>query len=670
MSDLAIAGAEARDLDGAGAREWLEADGVGGWAMGTVGGPRTRRYHGLLCVATRPPIGRVLIVNGLAETLYDGHAAWPLDASFYPGAVHPDGHRRLQRFAIDPWPTWTYALPEGDLLREVIVLRGRPGAIVRWRYLPAAGRARAGVTLAIRPLLSGRDTHALHHENAALDPRCRVGEGVVECEPYPGAIPAVRLRHDGTFRAAPDWYRRFQYPLERERGLDFEEDLFSPGELTIDLASGAGYLHLAPVGQPELTIAQLPVLLEEEADRRRARIPATGPADPIARRLTAAAEAFVVRAERTGDGPARTTVIAGYPWFTDWGRDTFICARGLGVAFGAALERALLAAWEPFVSGGLIPNRFPEDARGAEGAEYNAVDASLWFALRSARHLHATAATALEGDRAAEAATRARLAGAVRQVLDGYLAGTRHGIHVDDDGLVHAADAGLQLTWMDAKVGDWVVTPRAGKPVEVQALWVAALEAAARLFAADDAQLSAELAERAAWARSSFAARFWCEPRGWLYDVVDGPARDDTLRPNQLYALGLVRPMVDPDRARRALEAVERELLVPVGLRSRARGPGYRGRMTGSPHERDGAYHEGTVWPFLLGVYADACQRVRGRVPPTILDGVLAYLEGPGLGQLAEVFDGDAPHRPRGCPAQAWSVIEALRVHLGAIAED
>jgi predicted glycogen debranching enzyme len=223
---------------------------------------------------------------------------------------------------------------------------------------------------------------------------------------------------------------------------------------------------------------------------------------------------------------------------------------------------------------------------------------------------------------------------------------------------------------MDAKVGDWVVTPRAGKPVEVQALWVAALEAASRLFTTDDPTLAAELAERAAWARSSFAARFWCDARGWMYDVLDGPTSDETLRPNQLYALGLVRPMVDPDRARRALEAVERELLVPVGLRTRARGNGYRGKMVGSPWERDGAYHEGTAWPFLLGIYADACQRVRGRVPPAVLSGLLNHLDGPGLGQLAEVFDGDAPHYPRGCPAQAWSVAEALRIKLGAIAED
>jgi predicted glycogen debranching enzyme len=674
---LSIDGAAAHDLGGAGAREWLEADGLGGWAMGTVAGPRTRRYHGLLCIATRPPIGRVMLVNGLGETFFDGHAARPLDAHYYSGVVHPTGHTALDGFAIEPWPTWTYALDGGQLVREVVVLRGRPGAVVRWRWLPRSHHPGALATLTVRPLCSGRDAHALHHENTTLDPRCqieqKIGDGCVEVSPYPGAIPGVRLQHDGGFRVAADWYRRFVYPLERERGLDCEEDLFSPGELSFDLLRGPAHLWLAPASEPRIDLASASALLEQEAARRRARVPwardTTGPApDPIAARLTAAAEAFVVTAKGRVDrgGTAHATVIAGYPWFTDWGRDTFISARGLGLAFGPRVERDLLLAWEPFVSAGMIPNRFPEGAHGAEGAEYNAVDASLWYALRCARHLIAHAAPLGPDDTDA----RRRLGSAVQRILEGYLAGTRHGIHVDDDGLVHAADGGLQLTWMDAKVGQWVVTPRAGKPVEVQALWITALEAAARLLGASEPTLGHELAERAAWARSSFVMRFWCEARGYLYDVIDGPARDETLRPNQLYALGLTRPLVDPDRARRALEAVERELLVPVGLRSRARGPGYRGKMVGNPVERDGAYHEGTAWAFLLGIYADACQRVRGRVPPGVLSGLIAHLEGDGLGQIAEVFDGDAPHHPRGCPAQAWSVAEALRVRLGAIAED
>jgi predicted glycogen debranching enzyme len=238
---------------------------------------------------------------------------------------------------------------------------------------------------------------------------------------------------------------------------------------------------------------------------------------------------------------------------------------------------------------------------------------------------------------------------------------------MDDDGLILADDPGLQLTWMDAKVGDWVVTPRRGKPVEIQALWVAALEATAILLSEDDPVYAHELTERAAWARSSFAAAFWDDTLGYLYDVIDGPRRDATLRPNQLYALGLCAPLIDGERAERALAACERELLTPVGLRSRARGPGYRGRITGDQTARDGAYHEGTVWPFLLGIYADACMRVRGRLPDNLLAGLRAHLFGPGAGMLCEIFDGDAPHAPRGCPAQAWSVAEALRIARGEV---
>ena len=346
------------------------------------------------------------------------------------------------------------------------------------------------------------------------------------------------------------------------------------------------------------------------------------------------------------------TVMAGFPWFTDWGRDTFISLAGLS-RDDAALAGDLLASFAAHIEGGLIPNRFPDDG---EAPEYNSVDAPLWYVLACARHAHRG------GDR--------RCVQAVRQIIDSYLAGTRYHIGVDDDGLIHADAPGLQLTWMDAKIGDWVVTPRRGKPVEIQALWVAALEAVARLLAADDPTYAHELTERAAWARSSFAAAFWDDASGWMYDVIDGPRRDSTLRPNQLYALGLCRPLLDGERAERALAACERELLVPVGLRSRARGPGYFGRYSGDPRARDAAYHEGTVWPYLLGIYADACQRVRGRLPEGLLDGLREHALGVGLGTICEIFDGDAPHAPRGCPSQAWSVAEALRILRGEVGRD
>lgn len=614
-------------------REWLEPDGQGGYAMGTVSGPASRRYHGLLCVAAQPPTARVMLVNAMGESI-DGYA---LDSHHYPDTVFPDGATRLVSFSHVPWPTWRYEVADREVTRELVVLRNPTRTVVRWTSTRGL--------LVVTPLVSGRDIHALHHENQVLDPSCVERERSVEIAPYPEAIVGVRLS-GGTFTRKADWYRHFVYPLERERGLDFEEDLFSPGTLQFDLSLGPATLVLEPVTNARASF-DLSSLLEAEARRR--------PTDPLAR----AADQFVVRA--TPSGAPRTTVVAGYPWFTDWGRDTFISARGLGLALGRELDEALLLAWAPFLDAGMIPNRFPDAAPGqTSNAEYNAVDASLWFGLRCAQHL----AKETSPD------TRATLSRCIVEIFEGFLAGTRHNIHIDDDGLVHAAEQGLQLTWMDAKVDDWVVTPRAGKPVEVQALWVAMLETGYRVLQHDQPTVANEMMERAAWARSSFAARFWCESRGWMYDVIDGPMRDETLRPNQLYALGLVRPLIELDRAKRALDAVERELLVPVGLRSRARDASYHGTMVGDARARDSAYHEGTAWPFLLGIYADACQRVRGQVTPGLLDGVLAHLGGPGLGQLAEVFDGDAPHTPRGCPAQAWSIAEVLRVQAGAIAED
>ncbi len=637
LPPLAVPRELATDLAAGSRREWLETNGLGSFAMGTVAGPSTRRYHAILCAATRPPVGRMVFVNRLEETAVVDGGPYDLSTSFYPGAVHPEGYRAILGFRLDPWPTWTLRAGSAIIERSLFMPHGRQLTVVTWRLVESAGSGRA--RLFVRPLISGRDYHALHHENDVLNRDVAIAEGLVTMRPYDG-VPAVYLHHNGLFRARPDWYRRFEYPLERERGLDDTEDLFTPGELQLDLVpdvDAVAIFSLEPPGE----LLRASELRHEERVRRGALL--GGCESDVERTLRLAAEKFVVRR-----GEHRT-IVAGYPWFTDWGRDTFISLPGLALTTAwPALARELLLAWAPLVRDGLIPNRFPD----AGAPEYTAVDAPLWFVLAVRRF----------ADGVDDADARARLLPAVRAIVDGFLDGTRLGIGVDDDGLVHAAAPALALTWMDARIGDWVVTPRQGKPVELQALWVAALEAAAHLFGGDDPDYAHELTDRAAWARSSFAATFWDEEHGWLYDVVDGPRRDATLRPNQLYALGLTRPLVDAARAERVLDVCERELVTPVGLRTRARGDGYHGRFLGDLRARDGAYHEGTVWPFLLGIYADACQRVRGRVPPGLLDGLRAHLFGDGLGQLAEIFDGDPPHHARGCPAQAWSVAEALRI--------
>jgi predicted glycogen debranching enzyme len=608
------------------AREWLETNGLGSFAMGTLAGPGTRRYHALLCAATRPPVGRMVLVNRCEEWLHVDGVRHPLSANFYPGAVHPDGNRSIVEFRLDPWPTWRWRVGSALVERSIFMPQGKQLTVSSWRLIPVeAGATRA--RLFVRPLISGRDYHALHHENSTLRQDAAVEEGHASFCPYDG-VPTIHLHHNGVYSHRPEWYRSFEYPRERERGLEFQEDLFSPGEVAFDLVPET---HALMIFGLDAETPDVNRLREDERSRReKLRNP-----DPLVGQLQAAADQFIVR---RGDFQS---LVAGYPWFTDWGRDTFISLRALD----PAVAGDLLAAFAPFIDGGLIPNRFVD---GGEPPEYNSVDAPLWYVLACARHAQRS------GDK--------RCLSAVRQILDGYMAGTRYHIGLDDDGLIHAAEPGLQLTWMDAKVGDWVVTPRRGKPVEVQALWVASLEAASLLFTDHDPHYAHELQERAAWARSSFAAAFWDDNLGWMYDVIDGPRRDSTLRPNQLYALGLCAPLIDPERVERALAACERELLTPMGLRSRARGAGYVGRYDGDPRARDGSYHEGTVWPFLLGIYADACMRVRGRLPDGILDGIREHLFGAGAGQICEIADGDAPHAPRGCPAQAWSVCEALRI--------
>ncbi len=646
LAPLVVPGEIASDLVQGTAREWLETNGLGSFAMGTVAGPATRRYHALLCAAIRPPLGRVVLVNRCEEELRFEGVGYSLNSNFYPGVVHPNGYTNLIEFRLDPWPTWVYRLGGARVERTLFMPHGQQTTVVQWRMLEGT-RGR----LFVRPLISGRDYHSLHRKNDYLRQQVDAGEGLVTLQPYPD-LPPVHLHHNGVFAHRPEWFHNFEYPVEKERGLPCEEDLFSPGELAFDLTPHTPALAIFTLEGHE--IPDVAELRQQELMRRALLV--SGVADDLQARLTLAADRFVVKR-----GTHRT-VIAGYPWFTDWGRDTFISLPGLALATGwRELARELLLAFAPHVQGGLIPNRFPDES---EAPEYNTVDAPLWYVLAACRYGR-SAPTPEE-----RALVRERIVPAVRQIIEGYLAGTRYGIGVDDDGLIHAAAPGLQLTWMDAKVGDWVVTPRQGKPVEIQALWVAGLEATARLTREDDPGFAHELDERAAWARSSFASQFFSEELGYLYDCVDGNRKDATLRPNQLYAIGLCEPLVDRPRALKVLEACERELLTRVGLRTRAHDEQFRPHITGTQHERDGAYHQGTVWPYLYGIYADACMRVRGALHPGLLDGMRAHLHGEGLGSIHEIFDGDAPHNPRGCPAQAWSVAEMLRIVSGQVGQD
>jgi predicted glycogen debranching enzyme len=645
--------------------EWLEADGLGGFASGTVSGLRTRRYHALLLSATTPPTGRAVLVNGVEAWLDTPDGTVALTSQRYvPDVVSPDGSERVRSFSPEPWPRWHLELPGGRTLEhEVTVPGGFPLTVLSWT--PGA-RKGAGV-LYVRPLLSGRDMHLLHQENAdfrfesALD--ADADGARVYWRPYP-FLPEILAWSNGDYAQDPHWYRNFLYTEERARGLDCVEDLGSPGVFRFDLSRGEAVMILATVDIEAELLARRGTAAEaarrlRAAERTRRR--------KFASRLHRAADAYLVR---RGEG---RTVIAGYPWFTDWGRDTFISLRGLCLATGRLKEaRDILVQWADAISEGMLPNCFPD--RG-DSPHYNSVDASLWYVVAVGEYLRALDAQ----KKKAPARDRATLAAAVEAVLDGYARGTRYGIRLDSDALLCAGEPGVQLTWMDAKVGDSLVTPRAGKPVEVQALWLNALSVGAELAKGGLKKRWQELFFRGL---TSFRQRFWNKEAGCLFDVVDPDGRageaDATFRPNQIFAAGgLPISLLETKQARRVVDAVEARLVTPLGLRTLAPGePGYAPHYEGDLRQRDAAYHQGTAWPWLLGPFVEAWVRVRGGTAAAkqearacFLEPLLARMDEAGLGHLPEIADAEPPHTPRGCPFQAWSVGEALRLTQVVLAE-
>jgi predicted glycogen debranching enzyme len=622
--------------------EWLETDGRGGFAMGTAAGIRTRRYHALLVAATTPPTGRLVLVNGVDVRLVTQAGAFALSSHEYePGVIHPDGAARIRTFRAQPWPRWVFAAEDGTLVEQEVLLLGESGeTLVTFRL----ARGAPGARLEVRPLLSGRDYHATHHENPAFRMHAERDGDCLRFRPY-DAVPDVTLRTGGHWVQGPLWFRRFRYREESARGLDAIEDLASPGHVELELGSERAFVAFGWAKRGEAAPRGDLAELSERERARRLKVRSF---------LELAAEAYVV--ER---GP-RPTIVAGYPWFTDWGRDTFIALRGLCLSLGRFdVAGRILAEWSKHVRDGLLPNCFPD---GANAPDDNSVDAPLWFVVAAGEYLGKLRDAGLEPDptqrRALDAASSA--------ILSGLAAGTRHGIRADADGLLACGVPGRQLTWMDAKVGEHVVTPRIGKPVEIQALWLNALRIGARRE-----RHFHDLYERGV---QSFRSRF-LGPGGTLSDVVDAghvAGNDDrSFRPNQILALGgLPWPLVDAAVARRIVDRVEAELVTPLGLRTLACfEPGYVGRYAGGPWERDQAYHQGTAWPWLLGPFVEAWLRVRGDTASArrlarerFVAPWLAHLETAGIGHVSEIADGDFPHAPRGAPFQAWSLGELLRV--------
>jgi predicted glycogen debranching enzyme len=631
--------------------EWLEADGLGGFASGTIEGPRSRRYHGLLLVAQSPPVQRTLLVSGFDAFIVTPRGRLAITSQRYtPDVLAPDAGSRRLCFRAQPWPRWRFQLDGGTVIeQEIFVHKASGRTVVRWCLCASSEAA----TLEVRPFLCGRDYHALHHENPAFQFTPEVEGERLLWRPYHGVPPIVMLAN-AHYEHDPQWYRNFSYREEEARGLDSVEDLAAPGILRWDLSGGREAVwilgtELPAEAAPARVVAEQ--LREEEIDRRR----------QFTSSRERAADDYVVR---RGSGQS---IIAGYPWFTDWGRDTFIALRGLCIATGRLdLAARILTEWSTAVSEGMLPNRFPD--RG-ETPEYNAVDASLWFVVCVQELKQALA----KQHRRMRADDVARLDEAVHDILAGYADGTRHGIRADSDGLLAAGAPGVQLTWMDAKIGDWVVTPRVGKPVEVEALWLNALAVGAHA-----SQRFRDLFEQGS---ESFRERFWNAQAGCLYDVIDVDHRagvvDATIRPNQILAVGglPLAALLPRDQATRVVGTVYSRLYTPVGLRSLAPfESGYAPRYEGSVRERDAAYHQGTVWPWLLGPFVEAWVRVGGPGARSIarkrfLEPMLARLDPLGTGHLAEIADAEAPHTSRGCPFQAWSLGEALRLDLVVLSD-
>lgn len=635
------------DFERSARREWLETNGIGGFASGTVAGANTRRYHGLLTAALHPPLGRARMLSKFEETLLVGGDRYELSANQYPGKIYPEGFRFLKEFRLDPFPVWTFEAGGILLEKRVFMPHGINAVVCKWSI---PGKATSSIELELRPLLSFVDYHSLRREDAAVNFDFAGSAGFVSVQPF-AQFPRLFFRHNALeIERTGKWYRNFEYEIEKERGFDFHEDLFQPFLLEFDLRECSWVI----ASTDDVTGLDPAALEREEIKRRNGLLRQSGFKEPFLRCLVLAADQFIVK---RGDGH---TIIAGYPWFSDWGRDTMIALNGLTLATNRPeIARDILLEFARHLSEGMIPNRFP-DAGGE--AEYNTVDATLWYFEAIRAYTEKTGDLALVRD---------RLYDKLADILAWHLRGTRHSIHLDTDGLLHAGEPGVQLTWMDAKIGDFVVTPRTGKPVEIQALWYNALrimaDFARRFGHEKDLHRFDAMADLA---KLSFNAVFWNEAENCLYDTVENGGRDGAVRPNQIFAVSLPHSMLDVDKARLVVEKVESELLTPYGLRSLSpRDQAYVSRYTGSPFDRDSAYHQGTVWAWLIGPFIDAYAKVfpesREKMGE-LLAGLEEHLCEAGTGQIAEIFDAEAPHAPRGCPAQAWSVAEVLRSVIAA----
>lgn len=624
--------------------EWLETNGLGGWSSSTVSGAHSRRYHGLLMAAVVPPVERRLVLSSLDETIVAGGERFELGSHLYQSGVsHPGGEQYLDQFSRDLFPQWEYEAGGVRLRKTVLMLYGENTVILLYDILEAPG----DFELEWRPLTGARGYHELQRESPALHWDVAFDNGIFHNR-TDGTVDLYISIPGSNYHHHPQWYRKFEYSIEKYRGLDYHEDLLNHGVFSVKSKKDA---------QIGIIISTMPVegrdalqLARQEMNRRQLLL-GDFPGEDFRRQLTLAADQFIVNR-----GDKLKTIIAGYHWFTDWGRDTMISLPGLCLSTGRFEDaRKILLAFAEVVDKGMLPNRFQDNQ---EPPEYNNVDGTLWYFIAIYKYWQAT------GDMEF---IREHLLPVLQSILDWHIRGTRFNIKVQEDGLLYAGQAGQQLTWMDARIGDWVVTPRMGKPVEIQALWYNAQQ-----IYAEFCHLNGQPEEQYRWnqsaeeTRQSFLNQFWFAEGNYCYDVLDeNGVSDSSFRPNQLFAISLPFSLIEGERARQILEQVTEKLFIPAGIRTLpAEDPRYISVYGGDQWHRDSSYHQGTAWSWLIGSYIDALAKTGSdkNKLQSVIDQCKTHLEEGCIGTISEIFDAVAPHHPRGCAAQAWGVAEWLRV--------
>jgi len=635
-----------QDFNYSSSLEWLETNGLGGYASSTVSGANSRRYHGLLVAAMHPPIGRTVILSKLEETLVMDDKRFDLNTNQYPGTIHPQGYRYLKSFERNFFPVFVFEVGGVKLKKTIAAIQGENTTLIIYEVLESSEK----FSLELLPLCASRDYHSMSHANDSIYKSYLFQNGIFQTKNYENSPELFIKIPQSNFEASGHWYNNFEYSIEHYRGLDFQEDLFNHGKFTLTLKKGDTVGVIISTDDPSEKDAFQ--LFTTEQSRREALVLNFSENDNI-RQLVLAADQFVVKR-----GDDLKTIIAGYHWFSDWGRDTMISLPGLCLTTGRYDDaKKILKAFAESVSEGMLPNRFPDFG---EAPEYNTVDATLWYFHAIYKYSQYTGDNDFVNS----------LLPILTDIIEWHYKGTRYNIHVDTDELLYSGREGVQLTWMDAKVGDWVVTPRKGKAVEINALWYNALSIMAELLTqAGNKKEAGIFKERALRVHNGFNLKFWNTSLNYLYDFVDGDYRNDDLRPNQIYALSLPFPLLSKDKAQKVLKIVGEKLLTPRGLRSLSPDhKDYKPVYGGDQWHRDGAYHQGTVWSFLLGPYIDALITLKGsqgKAEASILISTFFdHLNEAGIGTVSEIFDANPPHTPRGCMAQAWGVGEILRVAI------